>query len=400
MSASPSVHEPSAARPAGTPVILVADDSHDNCDLLADQLRSLGYRPVLAHDAAGTLAAVRLHRPDLVILDVQMPAAELGVDDRGAGYEVCRRIKQDPATQRIPVVFITALNDTGDRLLAIEAGGDDFLTKPHNRLVLGARVRALLRLKAATDALEESFRRLRELERARDDLMKMIVHDLKTPLTNILATLELLGDGHLGALTTTQRSAVQDAMGKSDELLNLIDDLLEVRRIEEAAITLSVESVAPQSLVEEVIRESIARFEQEGTRVHADLEAGLPDIRGDRALLRRVIHNLVQNALVHSGRAIDLWFSGQVEGHGVRLTVRDSGMGIPPELHDAIFRKFQQGGVPYPRTSGLGLTFCRLVVQAHGGRIWVESAPGDGATFHVWLPFDPPERTVRLGAEG
>ena len=222
-----------AARLGHAPVILVADDSHANCELLGEQLRSLGYQSVLAHDAMGTLAAVHAHRPDLVILDVQMPAGELEVDDRVSGYEVCRRIKLDPATTRIPVVFITALNESSDRLLAIEAGGDDFLSKPHNRLVLGARVRSLLRLKAATDALEQSFKRLRELERVRDDLMKMIVHDLKTPLTSILATLELLGDGDLGPLDATQRAAVHDVMSRSDELLNLIDDLLEVRRIED-----------------------------------------------------------------------------------------------------------------------------------------------------------------------
>ena len=105
---------------------------------------------------------------------------------------MCRRIKRDPRTSRIPVIFVTALNDTSDRVRAIEAGGDDFLTKPHNRLVLGARVRSLLKLKAATDALEDSLRKLRELEKVRDDLMKMIVHDLKTPLTSVLATLEML----------------------------------------------------------------------------------------------------------------------------------------------------------------------------------------------------------------
>ena len=388
-----------AARLGHAPVILVADDSHANCELLGEQLRSLGYQSVLAHDAMGTLAAVHAHRPDLVILDVQMPAGELEVDDRVSGYEVCRRIKLDPATTRIPVVFITALNESSDRLLAIEAGGDDFLSKPHNRLVLGARVRSLLRLKAATDALEQSFKRLRELERVRDDLMKMIVHDLKTPLTSILATLELLGDGDLGPLDATQRAAVHDVMSRSDELLNLIDDLLEVRRIEETAITLTLEDIAPARLVEETIRESSVRFEQEETTVHRDFADGLPHLHGDRPLLRRVLNNLIQNALVHSGRPIDIWFSAVAGNGGVQFTVRDNGPGIAPEFHDVIFRKFQKGGVPRLRTSGLGLTFCRLVVDAHGGRIWVESAEGEGAAFHVWLPIDPPSRTVRLGTE-
>src|SRR5687767_15314169 len=148
-----------------------------------------------------------------------MPAGSLGCDDRSTGFEVCRRIKRDPRTARIPVIFVTALNDTTDRVKAIEAGGDDFLTKPHNRLVLGARVRSLLKLKAATDALEESARKLRELEKVRDDLMKMIVHDLKSPLTAVLATLEMLGDGDFGAVTEPQRRALADAEGKAEDLL-------------------------------------------------------------------------------------------------------------------------------------------------------------------------------------
>src|SRR5882762_7772750 len=208
-------------------VILVADDIPANVELLLDQLDSLGYETITAVDGPSAVAAAFEHNPDLCILDVSMPAGDLGVDDRSTGFEVCRRIKRDPRTSRIPVIFVTALNDTSDRVRGIEAGGDDFLTKPHNRLVLGARVRSLLKLKAATDALENSYRKLRELEKVRDDLMKMIVHDLKTPLTSALATLEMLGDGDFGALTDRQKEAVGDTEGKAEDLLALIEDILE-----------------------------------------------------------------------------------------------------------------------------------------------------------------------------
>src|SRR3954467_3677101 len=171
-------------------VILVADDIPANVELLLDQLNSLGYDTITAGDGPSAVAAAFEHHPDLCILDVAMPAGDLGVDHRSTGFEVCRRIKRDARTSRIPVIFVTALNDTTDRVKAIEAGGDDFLTKPHNRLLLSARVRSLLKLKATTDALEESLRKLREVEKMRDDLMKMIVHDLKTPLTSIIGAME------------------------------------------------------------------------------------------------------------------------------------------------------------------------------------------------------------------
>src|SRR5919206_2612933 len=224
--------DPNAPQP---PLILVADDVPANVELLFDQLHVLGYRAIAAGDGPSAVAACFEHKPDLCILDVAMPAGDLGVDDRSTGFEVCRRIKRDARTARIPVIFVTALNDTSDRVKAIEAGGDDFLTKPHSRQILSARVRSLLRLKFATDALEESYRKLRELEKVRDDLMKMIVHDLKTPLTSVLAALEMLADGDFGDVSIRQKAAIGDAETKAEDLLALIDDILEVARIEETA---------------------------------------------------------------------------------------------------------------------------------------------------------------------
>src|SRR6476469_7788171 len=244
--------------------ILVADDIPANVELLLDQLESLGYDTISADDGPSAIAACFEHNPDLCILDVSMPAGDLGVDTRSTGFEVCRRIKRDPRTSRIPVIFVTALNDTSDRVRGIEAGGDDFLTKPHNRLVLGARVRSLLKLKAATDALEDSLRKLRELERVRDDLMKMIVHDLKTPLTSVLATLEMLADGDFGEVSTPQKAAIGEAETKSEDLLALIDDILAVARIEEAHISLSLAPIAPGALLAELVHEWAHRFQQEG----------------------------------------------------------------------------------------------------------------------------------------
>src|SRR5215203_4282767 len=200
------------------PLVLVADDVPANVELLFDQLHTLGYRTIGASDGPSALAACFERSPHLCILDVSMPAGDLGVDTRSTGFEVCRRIKRDPRTSRIPVIFVTAMNDTTDRVRGIEAGGDDFLTKPHNRLVLGARVRSLLKLKAATDALEESARKMKELEKLRDDLMKMIVHDLKSPLTSVLATMEMLMDGDFGPLASAQRGALGDAEGKAEDL--------------------------------------------------------------------------------------------------------------------------------------------------------------------------------------
>lgn len=378
-----------AAGPS-SPLILVADDVEANVELLHDQLATLGYRVVTALDGPSAVDTCFRERPDLCILDVAMPAGSLGVDHRATGFEVCRRIKRDPRTARIPVIFVTALNDATDRVKAIEAGGDDFLTKPHNRQILSARVRSLLRLKAATDALEDSYRKLRELEKVRDDLMKMIVHDLKTPLTAVLAGLEMVMDGDYGPIPDGVKRALGDAEAKAEDLLALIGDLLEVARLEEPTITLDLTMLAPAALLHELVHEWALRFEQEGAKVEVDVADDAPVFRADRAILKRVFGNLIQNALNHGGPRVHITLIARRdrEGH-IMFTVADNGPGIPREYHEVIFHKFERAKLPEAprvRSSGLGLAFCKLAVEALGGRIWVQSELGQGSQFHLVLP--------------
>ena len=391
-----------APPPADAPLILVADDVPANVELLFDQLHVLGFRAVAAYDGPSALRVCAERHPDLCILDVSMPAGDLGVDDRSTGFEVCRRIKRDPRTARIPVIFVTALNDTTDRVKAIEAGGDDFLTKPHNRLVLGARVRSLLKLKAATDALEESLRKQKELEKVRDDLMKMIVHDLKSPLTSVIGAMEMLIDGDFGPLSDNQRQALGETEKRAQDLLALIEDLLEVARLEESRLALHLARLSPSALLNEVAREWEIRVQQERARLQLEVVNEARPVDADPALIKRVFSNLIQNALTHSARAVTVTLGARTDSGGTLFTVADDGVGIPPEYHDIIFRKFEQVKTPHiprVRSSGLGLAFCKLVVEAHGGRIWVKSgSERQGSAFHFWLPQHPPAASAPLGS--
>jgi signal transduction histidine kinase len=380
---------------APAPLILVADDVPANVELLRDQLTTLGYRTVTASDGPGALAAAFAEQPDLCILDVAMPAGDLTPDDRSAGFEVCRRIKRDPRTKHLPVIFVSALNEASDRVRAIEAGGDDFLTKPHNRLVLGARIRSLLQLKAAADALDEALRKQRELQMVRDDLMKMIVHDLKTPLTTVIATLEMVVDGDFGPLRDTQRNVLVEAEGRAEDLLALIEDLLEVTRIEAGSLAITPTPIAPAAFLSEMAYDWQHRFTQEGATVAIEVADDAPVFEADKTLLKRVFANLLQNALSHSPLGVHVTMSARREGTGILFTVADHGPGIPREYHELIFRKFEQvrtPNAPKTRSSGLGLAFCRLVAEGHGGRIWVASEVGAGAAFHLALPKAARER--------
>jgi len=380
-------------------LVLVADDVETNVELLRDQLASLGCRVIHSVDGPSTIARCAEERPDLCILDISMPPGDLGVEARETGFEVCRRLKRDPRTARIPVIFVSALNDASDRLKAIEAGGDDFLLKPHNRHVLGARVRSLLKLKGATDALEESLKRLRELQKARDDLMRMIVHDLKTPLTSMLATLEMLRDGDFGAIDERPARALSDVEGKAEDLLGLIQDLLDVSKVEEQPLVLSPEQIAPAALLAEVLFDWELRFRQEQTVARHEVADDAPVFRADKTLLKRVLANLVQNAITHSPVPVTLTLAARRDPAGIVISVSDTGPGIPEEYQDLVFQKFEQVravNAPRVRSSGLGLAFCRIAVESHGGRIWLRSKEGEGSTFHILLPLEPIERTGRL----
>lgn len=362
------------------PLILVVDDNPLNVEPLCDLLGAMGYRVDQALDGPTALRIARERLPDLILLDIMMPGMN--------GFEVCNQLKMDSATARIPVVFVTALSESEDKLRAIEAGGDDFLTKPFNRPILLARVRALLRLKAARDEVDASYRKLQALERLKDDLMKMIVHDLKSPLSGILGTLEMALEGDLGEISPDLSRLLSDGLQRGADALRLIDDLLELTRLEESHIRLNLQSLSPDDVLDAVVEEWRVRAERKGAQLRI-ANAPRMSFAADSSLLMRVFGNLVGNALNHAGRGVNVELSAQeAAGGGIQFTVRDDGTGIPPAYHDLIFRKFGNLQRPDgPRSSGLGLTFCRLAVEAHGGRIWVESPEVGGATFHFVLPI-------------
>jgi signal transduction histidine kinase len=175
----------------------------------------------------------------------------------------------------------------------------------------------------------------------------------------------------------------------------LIEDILEVARIEEAAVTLTYSPIAPAAFLAELLHEWTHRFQQEHTTAKLNVDDETPIFEADKALLKRVFSNLIQNAVTHSSTPIELTMSARKTADGLLFTITDNGPGIPPEYHEVIFRKFGQvvgPNAPRVRSSGLGLTFCKLVVDLHGGMIWVKSKEGEGSSFYIQLPLRPAGR--------
>ena len=259
---------------------------------------------------------------------------------------------------------------------------------------------ALLVLRDITEA--------KESERLRQDLTHMIVHDLRSPLSSVMAAIDLLIKGVSGELNTTQRSVLNIAYASSLQMLEMINTLLDISRLEAGRMPLELEICAVRPLVERAAEQLTSLAQERNMAIQSDIPADLPLVRADSELIVRVLQNLLDNALKFSGRGCTVLvraFTGtradpdaaDVHPHAepeaqptpaagfVTVAVSDCGIGIAPQDQEKIFAKFGQVGERRGGT-GLGLTFCKLVVEAHGGAIWVESTLGVGSTFFFTLP--------------
>lgn len=225
------------------------------------------------------------------------------------------------------------------------------------------------------------------------DLTNMIVHDLRAPLSSVMSAIDLLTRGISGELTGTQQSLLGIAYDSSRQMLEMINTLLDISRLEAGRMPLNLEHCTVLALAEQTV-ERFAPLAQERKQViEIDIPADLPSVYVDSALIVRVLQNLLVNALKFSGRGTTVFVSAFANsgdtsrGDFVTVTVRDQGIGIAPRDQPRIFAKFGQVGARHSGT-GLGLAFCKLAVETHGGRIWVESELGVGSTLFFTLPIN------------
>jgi two-component system sensor histidine kinase/response regulator len=363
--------------------VLVVDDAAENLALLRGLLRDT-YRIQVANSGARALAVAAASPPDLILLDIMMPDLD--------GYEVCRRLRADPALRDVPVIFVTGLSETLDKVRAFAAGGVDFVTKPFQAEEVHARVATHLGLRGMRQALERqnlelesNNARLRELESLREGLTRMIVHDLRQPLTGLIGYLDLVVP-HVEDRPNAQRF-VSRAQHNAARLLKMINDLLDVAKLEEGKYPLRREAASPRALAEEAVATVASLNPRCRLQVAADAAPAALDCDPD--LVRRVITNLVTNALQFCRDDGLVRVTVEARDGGTGFAVSDEGPGIPAALWGRIFEKFGAPTIPGQRkrlSTGLGLAFCRLAVEAHGGRIGLNSEEGRGTTFHFDIP--------------
>jgi two-component system sensor histidine kinase/response regulator len=374
MNASASSSEPAD--------ILVVDDTPANLQLLTGILKDCGYRvrPVLS--GALALRAAQSAPPDLMLLDICMPEMD--------GYEVCQRFKSQPLLSDIPIIFISALSEIEDKISAFAAGGIDYVTKPFQFEDVQARIRIHLRLRNQQRQLEMQHQRLLELERMRDEMVQMIIHDMRSPLCVVQGYLQLLEMDSAHLLNESSRLHLSNTGTAISQLIDLVSDVLDVSRMENNAMPIDWQCCDLVAVGREVLASMSPLLEFH--RLHPIPPEGNCLAFCDATLTRRVLCNLVSNAIKFSPKAAVIRVEVAAGDQSVRVAVIDAGSGISEEDQEHLFEKFRQADrnrAHAKNSSGLGLAFCKMAIEAQQGSIGVDSAIGKGSTFWFTLPKPP-----------
>ncbi len=378
-------------------MLLVVDAVEANRKILEYRLKLQGYAVVTAANETEALKAIQSQICDLVLLDI----STLEID----GYSTLQTIKSDEASRHIPVVILSAQDELDTVVRCIEIGAEDYLIKPFNPTLLNARIVACLDKKRAHDRevhlfeqLRQNYRKLQELEKLRDDLTHMIIHDLRTPLTSVMMgmqTLEVVGE-----MNDEQREMMNIALSGGETLLGMINDLLDIVKMESGSLKLDYAVLDVPKLISSAIDQVASLLHEKKLTLEQQIETDSFVAHGDENKLRRTLVNLLGNAIkfTPSGGTVTMQVKSDETEQALLFSVTDTGEGIPAEWQTRIFEKFSQVESRqhgHKASTGLGLTFCKLAVEAHGGQIGVDSVHGKGSTFSFTVPLEPPTNQIK-----
>jgi signal transduction histidine kinase len=350
--------------------ILIVDDTPANLALIVEYLEARQFHMLVAQGGEEGLQRAALAQPDLILLDAMMP----GLD----GFAVCRRLKEHESTRDIPVIFMTSLAETQDKLAAFAAGAVDYVVKPLQVEEVMARVNAQLALRAM-------HRQLAAANRELEAFSYSVSHDLRAPLRAISGYSQILREEYQDSLDKAGRRYVDNISTAATRMARLIEDLLLYAR---AAPPASAAVPVPlEPIMQHIATIFGARIGSTGTRLQVIAPLATP--LGDPTLMGQILNNLVDNALTYrcSQGVPEIRITADKVGAEVVIRVHDNGIGIEPEYHNKIFEVFERlhGSDAYPGT-GLGLAIAAKAARSMNGSISVDSVAGKGSTFTVRLP--------------
>jgi signal transduction histidine kinase len=362
------------------PKILVVDDE-ENRALFRSSLEDASTSVIETDSGEAALDLIAHEDPDLVLLDVMMP----GID----GYEIARRIKEAAGDSFLPVILVTARSDRRERVRGLQHGADDLLFKPIDTDELTLRVRNLLALRSKELTLRSRDLDVLELMHFREEMSALLIHDLKSPTAIVELSLDYM-HRELTDLDPGTAEALADARGATRRIGRIVHNMLDLVRLESQRLVLQRAATRPAALLATVAEGRAALTRKRTVTVDLALDDRL-EVQADVDLLTRVIENVVDNSLRHVPDGGHLLLSAEARGSAVTLLIGNDGPPVPAELRQSIFEKWSRGGQAGTGNLGLGLYFCRLAMEAHGGRIWVRDEPMP-TVFGLELPLVGPGR--------
>ena len=388
--------------------ILVVDDNVTNLNILLDYLNELSYKVLIAANGEQALQQLQHIHPDVILLDVMMP----GID----GFETCLRLKANSETRDIPVIFMTALTDTVDKVRGFAVGGVDYITKPFQHEEVLARLKAHVTIRklqqelqqknhdleeyadilakkndelASKNAeLDEKNTQLKALNADKDLFFSIIAHDLRNPISAlrelpqiIIENLDTYNQDDLRRMISLQRDAAKN-------LFELLENLLTWSRIQRGSIDYQPQPINIQEFVDRNIALLSANaFSKKMTLTNAITASAAVYV--DYKMIDTVLRNLLSNAIKFTSEGGTIRVTAAEEERHIRVAITDNGIGIGEKYLPKLFRieeQYRRTGTANERGTGLGLILCKEFVERNGGRIWVESQEGKGSTFTFTLP--------------
>nr|WP_281384355.1 response regulator [Pelagicoccus albus] len=363
---------------------MVIDDDRTTQGIVSKFLKQADYGTLAALRAEEARSLISEKKPELILCDVNMPGED--------GITLCQRLKSDEDTSDIPIIIFTGSTELNTMSRAFEAGANDYVVKPIRKAELLTRCKRQIEEFRARNEAKRKINTLHKQNTSKTRFLSVASHDLRNPLASIRGISQYLDGEKFGTLNESQKEMVRCIIDASENMLTLVEDLLDVSKIELDHFDLSKEQLAPAALMEQTCLLQQPAAEKKSIAIsHTDSTDGaLASI--DKRLIMRTIENLVTNAIKFSPRETEIRLETRFEDQWIALSVKDGGPGIPEDEFDKLFREFSRtSNMPTAgeSTSGIGLYVVKRIVTSHGGEISVENRPEGGAHFKIKLKRIP-----------
>ncbi len=357
-----------------TPNILIVDDVAANLKVLGDILKTDGYKVRPVPNGILALQVAKKEKPDLILLDIMMPDMD--------GFEVCRRLKEIQELQNVPIIFISALNDTSDIVKALSIGGVDYITKPFQAEEVKARVATHIKI-------HQQSKELQKLMADKDRFISILGHDLKSPFNSILGLSSLLKT-NIRDYDVAEIEDFADLINKAAQsTYTLLEDLLTWARTQSGKLPFEPQYLNLAAIFYSALDTLKLNAQSKNITINYLAERSI-EVFADVNMLQTVLRNLLSNAIKFTRTGDNIEVYAEVNQKTVTIIVSDNGIGMEQKNVVKLFditQKYTSAGTANEKGTGLGLLLCKDFVEKHGGKIWVESEVGKGSDFKFSLPI-------------